>query len=70
MPDITIISHVANACSLSFDDPQLAVAWVRTLVGVMDPEVFMSLFKTLNPGDVDAVSNAQHLMDYCLGAGA
>ena len=70
MPDITIISHVANACSNTFDDPQLAVAWVRTLVGVMDPEVFMSLFKTLNPGDVDAVQNAQHIMDYCLGAGA
>lgn len=69
MTDVTIMSHVATACTIHFDDPMLAVAWVRTVVKEMPVDMFMALFKALNPGDVDAVSNAQHLVDACLGTG-
>ena len=63
---ITIATH---ACSLTFTDPMLAYGWLRVLIHDLPVDAFMALFKALNPGDVDAVSNAQHLVDACVGTG-
>ena len=70
MADITILSQVANACQVTFHDPMLAISWVRMLEGYLPVDAFVALVKALNPGDVDVVSNAQHLVDFCMGAGA
>lgn len=70
MADVTIISHVANVCTITFGDPMLGIAWARTVFGEMPVDIFMSLVKALNPGDVDKVSNIQHLVDFCMGTGA
>ena len=66
MGPITIASA---ACSVTFNEPMLAYAWVRMLIHDIPVDAFMALFKALNPGDVDAVSNAQHLVDACVGTG-
>jgi hypothetical protein len=67
--DITIMSHVATTCTIVFSDPQLAIAWVRTVAGEMTADSYMALFKALHPGDMDAVLGAQQLVDKCMGAG-
>jgi hypothetical protein len=69
MADITIMSHVAEVCTVTFSDPMLALGWVRTVLGEMTTDGHMALFKALNPGDMDAVVNAQHIVDACMGAG-
>jgi hypothetical protein len=70
MADITIISHIANTCTITFQDPMLGIAWARTVFGEMPVDIFMALVKAVHPGDVDQVSNVQHLVDYCMGTGA
>jgi hypothetical protein len=67
---VTIISHVANACQITFTDPMLGIAWARTVFGEMPVDIFMALVKALNPMDMDKVVNIQHLVDYCMGAAA
>ena len=66
---ITIVSNLASACTITLSDPNLAIMWVKALVGAIKPEDYMIVFKVLNPGDVDAVANAQQLVDLCIGQG-
>lgn len=70
MADITIMSHVANACTVHFHDPMLAIGWVRMIAHTMPVEYFMGLVKALYPGDGDRLVNTQHMIDYCMGAAA
>lgn len=69
MADITIASHVAEQCSVTFHDPMLALAWLRVLIKDIPVDAYMALYKALNPGNIDAVANAQHMVDACMGAG-
>jgi len=66
--DITILSQGAHACSTSWDDPQVALAWVRMLAENITPEGFLSFFKAWG-ADADQLSNAQHMITYCTGQG-
>jgi hypothetical protein len=68
--EVTIQSNVASPCTVTFDDPMLAIAWARVVSGEMPPEVYMQLYKAEMPGDPDAWLNAQHVVDLCMGSGA
>jgi hypothetical protein len=75
--DITIVSHVANACNIVFDTslggevgPMLAIQWAKVVAGVADPQTYIDLFKALKSPDADALNHVREMVSYCLGAGA
>ncbi len=70
MADIVIISHVTEACTVTFSDPQLALAWMRVLAGQIPAEAYAALMKVLNPGNADLLNNVREMISACLGQDA
>lgn len=66
MPDIMIVTNVAHACQVVFDDPQLALAWLRTAIGQLSPESYQALVAATHPEFADS---AKHMVSDCLGNG-
>lgn len=66
MADITIISNVADACSVVFNEPAIALAWLRAVIGDIPADTFLGLAKTLHPEQADAAAD---MVRTCLGTG-
>ena len=68
--EITITSnHDGQPCAVSFNTPDLAIAWTRVVVGQLAPELYMKLYRQTFPDDGEAYSTAQKVVDTCMGAG-
>lgn len=67
MADITIVSNVAHACTVTFSDPQLAIAWVRIITGNLPADAYSALIKVLAP---EHLEQARQMIFTCMGTSA
>jgi hypothetical protein len=69
MPDVTIISHVAQACQVTFDEPNLAIGWLKMLLGIWTPNQFLFMAKSI-ADDADHFTNIMQMTFACMGTPA
>lgn len=68
--EITIVSQGVHACSATWDDPQLALAWLRMLAENITPGSFLQFLSQYGDGaTAEQMTNAKHMIDYCMGTG-
>lgn len=67
--DITIITTGVHACTTTWDDPQMALAWLRVVTENISQGSFFSLLSHLG-ADNDQMDNARQMITYCMGTGA
>lgn len=66
MDDIVIMTNVAHACQVVFDDPQLALAWLRTAIGQMTADSYQALVAATHP---EFAANVRQMVSDCFGQG-
>lgn len=68
MVDAHTITVVTKTCTVHFNDPMLALAWMRVVAGQFAPEMYVALQKALHPMNSDLVRNVQNMVNVCFGA--
>lgn len=59
----TVIGH---GCSLAADDPQILIAWIRTLAHEITADAFLAITRALS-NDPGNNANMQRLVENCIG---
>lgn len=59
------ITITAGVCSFATDSPDMAVAWVRAVVGVIMPDSFMEVVKNFT-SDPKMITEMKDMVQHCL----
>ena len=67
MTDLAIVSHIVGACSVHFDNPDMAIAWIKLAFGQLSVEDYIAGVMKIDPSVLP--QNIHNMITACLGAG-